>query len=94
MDDPLTKEEKSKNFQRLVDTQNRISGEKHAEYVGKEFRVLIDGEGTDPRHNLTSRTAGGRLVYLSGDPALVGTWAQVKIVDANTWALYGELVEK
>jgi tRNA-2-methylthio-N6-dimethylallyladenosine synthase len=93
MDDPLTKEEKSQNFQRLVDTQNRISGEKHAEYVGKEFRVLIDGEGTDPRHNLTSRTAGGRLVHLSGDPALVGTWAQVKIVDANTWALYGELIE-
>ncbi len=93
MPDPLTKEEKSQNFQRLVELQNKISGEKHAAYVGKTVRVLIDGTGSDPRHNLTSRTPGGRLVHLSGDEALVGTWAKVKIADCNTWALYGEIVE-
>ncbi len=91
--DPLTKEEKSRNFQRLVALQNKISGEKHAEYVGKTLRVLIDGTGSDPRYNLTSRTPGGRLVHLSGDESLVGAWAQVKIVDCNTWALYGEIAE-
>jgi tRNA-2-methylthio-N6-dimethylallyladenosine synthase len=94
MPDPLTKEEKGANFQRLVDLQNKISAEKHADYVGKTFRVLIDGTSEDPRHNLTSRTPGGRLVHLSGDAALVGSYAQVKVVDCNTWALYGEMVEE
>ena len=91
--DVLTKEEKSRNFQQLVALQNEISAEKHAAYVGKEYRVLIDGVGQDSRHNLSARTPGGRLVHLSGDEALVGQWARVRITDSSTWALFGELLE-
>ena len=91
MDDPMTKEEKSANFDRLVEAQNRISLEKHRAYIGTVRRCLIDGESGDPRNNLTARTAGNRLVHLNGDPALVGQYADVKIVDCSTWALFGEL---
>ena len=91
MDDPVTKEEKSANFDRLVEAQNRISLEKHRAYIGTVRRCLIDGESEDPRNNLTARTAGNRLVHLSGDPALVGQYAHVRIVDCSTWALFGEL---
>ncbi len=91
--DVLTKEEKSRNFQRLVALQNQISSEKHADYIGREYRVLIDGTSQDPRHNLTSRTAGGRLVHLSGPESLVDTWARVRITDSSTWALFGEIID-
>ena len=89
--DPMPKEEKSANFDRLVDAQNRISLEKHRAYVGTVQRCLIDGAGQDPRNNLTARTAGGRLVHLSGDPALIGQYVDIKITDCSTWALFGEL---
>ena len=90
--DPTPKEEKSARFNRLVELQNRISLEKHRAYIGTAQRCLIDGAGDDPRHSLTARTAGGRLVHLDGDAALIGQYADIKITDCSTWALFGELV--
>jgi tRNA-2-methylthio-N6-dimethylallyladenosine synthase len=92
MDDPMPKEQKSKNFQTLLDVQNRISAEKHAAYVGQTVRVFVDGVNTqDKEHNLTSRTDGGRLVHINGDESLIGTWQMANIVRSSTWALFGEL---
>ena len=92
MDDPVSREEKQKWFDRLCDTQNRISEELHAAYVGRTLRCLVDGESDDARWPLTARTAGGRLVHLVGDKSAIGTYHDVKITDSNTWALFGELV--
>ena len=89
--DPMSKEEKAANFQRLVDLQNAISAEKQAAYVGKTMRCLVDVLSDDPRHNLNARTAGGRLVHFSGDESLLGRYVDLKITDASTWALFGEL---
>ena len=91
MPDPYTREEKQRHFDALTELSNRISGEKHAEYEGKTLRVLIDGETGREEYNLSSRTDGGRLVHLKGDPALIGTFADVTITASNTWALYGEI---
>ena len=52
-----------------------------------------EGESGDPRNNLSARTAGNRLVHLSGDPALVGRYVDLRITDATTWALFGELAQ-
>ena len=91
MPDPFTREDKQRRFDRLVETQNRISAEKHAAYVGRELRVLIDGR--NPRTGqLTSRTAGGRLVHLTGGDERIGQWERVRITGSNTWALYGEML--
>ena len=89
--DPMPKEEKSANFNRLVEAQNRISLEKHQAYIGTVQRCLVDSQSDDARNNLNARTPGGRLVHLQGDPALVGQYVQVRIVDCSTWALFGEL---
>ena len=91
MPDPYTREDKQKHFDRLMEVSNRISAEKHREYEGKVFRVLVDGETGKDEYNLSSRTNGGRLVHLKGDPSLVGQFVNVKITASNTWALYGEI---
>jgi 2-methylthioadenine synthetase len=91
MPDPYTRQDKQIHFDKLVDVANRISGEKHAAYIGKKERVLVDGETGKTPYNLSSRTNGGRLVHLSGDVGLIGQFIDVKIVDGNTWALYGEI---
>ena len=90
MPDPMSKEEKSANFNRLVEVQNRISLEKHQAYIGTVQRCLVDGESDDPRNNLSARTAGNRLVHLNGDTSLIGQFVDIRITDCSTWALFGE----
>ena len=87
MDDPTPKEEKSRRFDLLCQEQNTISEEIHRQYVGQTMRCLIDGQDGD---SLTARTEGGRLVRLAGDPALIGTFANIRITGSTTWSLTGE----
>ena len=89
MPDPVSREEKQAWFDRLVETANAISGEKHREYIGKRLRVLVDGETGRGEYNFSARTNGGRLVHLKGGPELVGSFIEAEITDGNTWALYG-----
>ena len=91
--DPYTRAEKQVWFDRLLDLANTISAEKHKAYEGTTQRVLVDGADGRGEWNLTARTKGGRLVHLKGDENLVGTFAEVKITDSNTWALYGTLCD-
>ena len=90
--DPASRAEKQAWFDKLVDAQNEISARLHRAYVGKTLRVLADGESGDERWPLTSRTQGGRLVHLAGGRELIGQYVQARIVDSNTWALFGEVV--
>ncbi len=91
MEDPTPKEEKNRRFDKLCNLQNSISEEIHSSYVGKTFRCLVDGTDKD---KLTARTEGGRLVRLSGDPALIGSFVPVTITGSTTWSLTGTLAEK
>ena len=91
MDDPMPREEKLANFNRLTALQDRISEEKHAAYVGKTVRCLLDGLSDDTRYDLTARTPGNRLVRVVGDPSALGQFRDVKITGANKWSLFGKL---
>ena len=88
--DPASRAEKQRWFDKLLDSQNRISAQLHQSYVGKTLRVLADGESGDGLWPLSGRTHGGRLVHLKGGRELVGRYADVKITGSNTWALFGE----
>ncbi len=90
MDDPVPAAEKQRRFERLVEVQNRISAQKHAEYVGRTVRVLIDGR--EDGGALTARTNGGRLVRVPGDGALIGSFVNARILSGSTWSLTGEIV--
>ena len=92
MDDPMPREEKLANFNRLTALQDAISEEKHAAYIGKTARCLLDGLSDDQRYDLTARTPGNRLVRVVGDPSALGQFRDVKITGANKWSLFGELV--
>ena len=89
--DPVSRGEKQVWFDQLLDAQNQISGELHRAYIGKTVRVLVDGESGDAEWPLSSRTNGGRLVHLKGDSGWIGQYADVRITDSNTWALFGEI---
>lgn len=92
MPDPMSREDKLTNFNRLTALQDQISEEKHRAYVGKTVRCLVDGVSDDPSYDLTARTPGNRLVRLKGDTSKVGEFCDVKITNANKWSLFGEMV--
>ena len=92
MEDPLTREEKAANFNRLVALQDQISEERHRAYIGKTVRCLIDGPSDDSRYTYTARTTGNRLVRVVGEPGALGQFRDVRITDSNKWALFGEMV--
>ena len=85
--DDTPKAVKAARFQRLVERQDQISEEKHAAYVGKTVRCLVDGRDDK---GLTARTPGNRLVRLSGDEGLIGRFVDVRITGSNKWSLSGE----
>ena len=92
MDDPTTKEEKNRRFDRLCAEQNSISEQIHQQYVGKTLRCLIDGIDHDC---LTARTEGGRLVRISPcDTSFIGSFANITITGSTTWSLTGEFSGK
>ena len=87
--DTTTREEKQVRFDRLLELQNAVSEEKHAQYVGKTVRVLVDEESGDERYPLKARTNGGRLVHLPGTAGPIGRFIDVKITHCNSWSLFG-----
>ena len=90
MEDPVPRAEKQKWFDTLCEVQNAYSAEKHAAYIGKTVRVLVEGKSDDAAYPMSARTEGNRLVRLRGE-AKAGEFMNVKITDSNTWALYGEV---
>jgi tRNA-2-methylthio-N6-dimethylallyladenosine synthase len=92
--DTVTREQKQARFDRLLEIQNAISDEKHAKYVGKTVKVLIDDKADDENYPLRARTNGGRLVHLKGSPQAVGSFALAELKKSSTWALFGEFQKK
>jgi tRNA-2-methylthio-N6-dimethylallyladenosine synthase len=90
LEDTVTREQKQVRFDKLIEMQNKISDLKHAEYVGKTIKVLVDDIAKDDdTYVLRARTNGGRLVHMRGKPELVGRFVEARIEKSSTWALFG-----
>ncbi|OCN03284.1 tRNA (N6-isopentenyl adenosine(37)-C2)-methylthiotransferase MiaB [Clostridium sp. W14A] len=88
--DPIPAEEKSKWLQKLCAEQEKIAAARCASSVGTVQRVLV--EEKNPKTGLlTGRTDGNIIVDFAGDPAFIGSFAEVRITSARNWILGGEL---
>ena len=88
----VPEEAKSARFKRLLDVQNRISLEKNREYIGKTERVLVEGRSKTDSSMLTGRNEKNRLVHFAGEDNLIGGFADVRILSADTYSLTGEFI--
>ncbi len=77
---------------RLIELQNRISLERNQELIGGEQELLVEGPSKNDPDKLTGRTRGNKLVHFVGAEGLTGQIVQVRITDAQTWNLFGELI--
>jgi tRNA-2-methylthio-N6-dimethylallyladenosine synthase len=80
-----------RRFDRLAETQNRISGERNQELVGRTVEVLAEGPSKKDPEMATTRTRGGKVVHLPGQIP-VGTFLDVEIVRARQHHLIGRAV--
>jgi len=92
IEEPFTREDKQKRFEKLVEVQNEISKELNEAYLGRVCRVLVEGESKNNPDFLTGRTDTNKVVNFSASRDLIGQMVNVKIIEAHTWSLLGELI--
>ena len=91
MKDNVTLEEKEKRLQRLNEKINQYSKESNEKLVGKEEEVLILGISEKDSNKVYGYTRGMKLVNVLAPKDVIGKIVDVKITDAKSFSLDGEL---
>ena len=92
-EDQIEESEKHRRFDLLVNAVNEISEKKNKAYQDRVEKVLVDGVSKNDKSTLTGRTDGFKLVHFAGKKELIGSLVDVKITDAKTFSLFGEVIE-
>lgn len=91
MKDNVTIEEKNNRLHILNDIVNKYANEANQKYLNKIVPVLIEGE-SEKEGMIFGYTDTMKLVNASGSKDSIGKIVDVKITDAKTWSLDGEIV--
>jgi tRNA-2-methylthio-N6-dimethylallyladenosine synthase len=94
MVDNVPMEVKKERLQRLNALVNEISARKMKEYEGKVVEVLVEGESKNNPDVLAGYTRKNKLVNFIGPKSAIGQLVKVRITEAKTWTLNGEMVEE
>jgi tRNA-2-methylthio-N6-dimethylallyladenosine synthase len=94
MVDNVPMEVKKERLQRLNALVNEISAKKLKEYEGKIVEVLVEGESKNNPDVLAGYTRKNKLVNFTGPKSAIGKLVKVRITEAKTWTLNGEMVEE
>lgn len=92
MPDQIPLDVKKHRLQQLMNLQNDRSLEWRQTMVGKVYEVLVEGPSKSNPERLTGRTRGNELVVFSADSSLQGSLVYVRMLEAHSWTLYGEIV--
>lgn len=88
----ISEEVKKERFEKLLDTQNRISKEINDSSLGAVFEVLVEGLSKNSITTYMGRTRTNKIVNFKGHKELIGKTVKVKINKVQTWSLEGEIV--
>ena len=90
--DPTPRKEKTDRMTRLLKVQGDIAMALVKAQVGQTVRVLVEGYGRN-EGTLSGRLDNNLTVEFKADPALMGSYAMVRLTGARATVLLGELVE-
>lgn len=93
-EDNVSMEEKKDRLYRLNELVNRQSAETMKSYKGKTVKVLVEGESKKNPDVLSGYTEKNKLVNFIGPKSVIGEIVDVKITEAKTWSLNGEMVKE
>jgi len=92
--DDIPEDVKKARLHRLNALVNEQSKQSMASYEGKIVKVLVEGESKKDDTVLAGYTEKNKVVNFKGPKSIIGSIVEVKITDAKTWSLNGELVEQ
>ncbi|HWO78038.1 MAG TPA: tRNA (N6-isopentenyl adenosine(37)-C2)-methylthiotransferase MiaB [Bacillus sp. (in: firmicutes)] len=93
MKDNVPMEVKKERLQRLNALVNELSAEAMKKYEGQIVEVLVEGESKNNPDVLAGYTRKNKLVNFKGPKSAIGQLVKVRIKEAKTWTLDGEMVE-
>ncbi len=88
MDDPISAEEKVKWFQEMTALQESLSAKRTAAMVGETKKALLETVVGD---FIEARLPDNVIVRVKGDASMIGKHALVKVTQAKSWILMGEI---
>ncbi|MFD2443606.1 tRNA (N6-isopentenyl adenosine(37)-C2)-methylthiotransferase MiaB [Bacillus sp. CGMCC 1.16607] len=94
MEDNVPMEVKKERLQRLNNLVNELSAEAMKKYKDQTVEVLVEGESKNNPDVLAGYTSKNKLVNFKGPKTAIGKIVKVKITDAKTWSLNGEMIEE
>ena len=93
LSDDTSQDIKLERLQRLQAQLGVQARQISQQMVGSIQRVLLEGRSKKDAGELSGRTDNNRVVNLAGDPELTGQFVNVRITEARSNSLRGELVE-
>lgn len=94
MEDNVPMEVKKERLQRLNALVNEQSAQSMKKYQDQIVEVLVEGESKNNPDVLAGYTSKLKLVNFVAPKTAIGKIVKVKITDAKTWSLNGEMVEE
>ena len=93
--DDVPADVKGRRLAELVELQNSISLNKKLDYIGKTYKVLIDGYSKKSNDDFKGRNDQNQLVVFPvGEGYKVGDYVNVKIERSTMTSLFGKVVEQ
>lgn len=93
LQDDVSLEEKEKRLYELNEVVNHYFLENNKKLIGKVERVLVEGESPKKKGMYFGYTESNKLTNFTGTDCKVGEIIDVKIIEAKTWSLDGEVYE-
>ncbi len=92
-DNQVREEVKDRRLQKLMKVQNKISLRQNKKLEGKILEVLVEGESKNNPDTFMGRSRTNKLVIFPRQAGLIGKVVKVKINNAQSWTLYGDVIE-
>ena len=93
MPDDVPEEVKLRRLNELIALQNELSLTANRAWVGREAEILIEGVSKRSREELFGRTEQNKVVIIARGDRRIGQTVRVRITDASSATLKGEVVE-
>ena len=94
MTDHTPDEEKKERLDRLIAVTNEGYLKGHERFVGQVVKVLVDGESKNGDGMMCGYSEHNKRTHFkSNDLSLIGKIVNVKVTEAKTWFMIGELCE-
>lgn len=92
MADDVSAEEKTSRFLELEKLQMRLQSNKLSGYNGKTLSILVERHSSRNESDMTGHSTCHKIVNFKGSMDILGHIVNVKIIEAKTNSLYGEVI--